>query len=517
MTAETNDAKNGGGNRSQPQGVSSRLTTRLKSLLPLSSKETLQTLSKWIVFHCNRHANSLCKSLLENLQSEDDDAKKVVYLSIIHEILIMNNNAAAGGGSLDADNRKWEQNSEFRLSLGESVLRPFLEEACRGQAISANMKESLKVMKVVWEDIDCFGSPTLLFEISRLINGSKDDINNNNSVSNSVDEKKSLSKEGNQSKCNENDTLNRTSTVMEVDEQEKEDKNDSETSQIHTKQETKPIIKENPALTTIAKPNIQGRQESLTVGTDNEMLPEADDEVDNVGKNDDNGNSFESPEKSGEHNEEDTKRAAASPATTQAILQEKDFDFESEGILHSKVEIQQFQAPCKSIATMQITRDLHSDTAHNVSSILSTVPTEVAEACKNKDGVDKADLSSIPDAVLDLNFKQILLNIRSHREIIKKQQEERKKLIDLLIQSRCKFGSEDAAQMYYGLRETIEKLRCRKLKVLDAMELEGLDFERIDGDDEKESSDKGEDNGLRDFEWLTREEAEVGRDKMKVG
>merc|ERR1740139_131278 len=224
--------------------------------------------------------------------------------------------------------------------------------------------------------------------------------------------------------------------------------------------------------------------------------------------------------------------------TTQASLQEKEFDFESEGIPAQKVEINQLQAPCKSIATVQITRDLHSDTAHSVSSLLATVPDTVLKACqdaikqsptkgkgKGKDidnkraaPIDLKSLPSIPDPVLDINLKQILSNVRSHRDIIQKQKVARKTLVDLLVQSRCHFGSRDTAEIYYGLRETISRLQSCKSKGLDAMELEGLDREGIDGNGDLHggSKESSGDDALKDFEWFTREQAEGEKSSKRV-
>lgn len=216
-----------------------------------------------------------------------------------------------------------------------------------------------------------------------------------------------------------------------------------------------------------------------------------------------------------------------------ATTQEKEFDFECEGIPQKKVEIHQLQAPCKSIATVQITRDLHSDTALSVSSLLSTVPEPILKACRDSMGqppsqendsindfeksaasIDLTTLPSIPDPVLDLNLKQILSKIRSHRDIVQKQKVARETLVNLLVQSRCQFGSKDTAKMFYGLRETINRLQNCKSKVLDAMELEGLDREGIDYDEKAHSGKDG--CMLKDFEWFSREQAHDERSSKRA-
>lgn len=91
-------------------------------------------------------------------------------------------------------------------------------------------------------------------------------------------------------------------------------------------------------------------------------------------------------------------------------------------------------------------------------------------------------------------------------------------MVDLLVQSRCQFGSRDTAEIYYGLRETIDRLQSCKSKVLDAMELEGLDREGIDGNGDPHGGNKesGQEDALKDFEWFTREQAEGDSSSKRV-
>jgi hypothetical protein len=122
-------------------------------------------------------------------------------------------------------------------------------------------------------------------------------------------------------------------------------------------------------------------------------------------------------------------------------------------------------------------------------------------------GTTKVDLvenmPTVPDDVLDLDVAGALANVKLHREIIQKQNEHRKKCIELLINSRCKFGSVEAASLFYDLEGVMETLsKKRKALVLDAMELEGLDFEAIGS-----GEDGDKDENLGDFSWLVSRDA----------
>lgn len=170
---------------------------------------------------------------------------------------------------------------------------------------------------------------------------------------------------------------------------------------------------------------------------------------------------------------------------------------------------------------MQITRDLKTDYSHGLSSALSLVPKEVYEECQkaldNNDNTGEAiklaQLHQIPDDVLDYDISSAISNIRSHREIIQKQMECRKKIIQLLVKSRCEFGSMTDAEMFYALDDISESLQKRKAQVLDAMELEGLDFEDLN--DTTGKNDELEEAVLTEFTWLKKEEAKINRDTKK--
>lgn len=190
------------------------------------------------------------------------------------------------------------------------------------------------------------------------------------------------------------------------------------------------------------------------------------------------------------------------------------------GVDEAKVEPTKFLDACKVIASLQITRDLWSDAAMNVSSILSNIPTDVEEACniiltQQKNGQDKitliADLlspeslSNLPDDVLDMDLSYVRHSLQTYKEAIRKQRLARVQLLHMLLQSRCSFGSMEAASSFRGCDNSdvsmdtiLEKLKKRKETLVDAMALEGLDVE----EDEEEKKLAVEEMELLPLSWF---------------
>jgi hypothetical protein len=161
------------------------------------------------------------------------------------------------------------------------------------------------------------------------------------------------------------------------------------------------------------------------------------------------------------------------------------------------VESRDFLMPCKAIATLQIARDLRNDAAVQLSSLISSIPEDIKKACreaKEKKDIGEDDVELPPglardfsirihESLLDMDLEEQWQNVRTFQDIVERQREARKKLIFLLIQSRCQFGSNEAAEKFYSLQETTEMLKRRKDLLSDAMALEGLDFESSDAVD----------------------------------
>lgn len=193
------------------------------------------------------------------------------------------------------------------------------------------------------------------------------------------------------------------------------------------------------------------------------------------------------------------------------------------GVEEAKVEPSQFLEACKVIASIQIARDLGSDAAMNISSALSNIPSEVEEACntilqqqkKSGGGNDSSTtsitellssdtLSALPDELLDMDLKYAKTQLQTYKEAIRQQRKARLQCLHLLLQSRCSFGSMDAARSFCGgdgsevsMDDVLEKLKKRKEVLVDALALEGLDVD----EDAEEKMEKMEQE-LKPLAWF---------------
>jgi hypothetical protein len=122
-------------------------------------------------------------------------------------------------------------------------------------------------------------------------------------------------------------------------------------------------------------------------------------------------------------------------------------------------------------------------------------------------------LSKLPDEFLDLDLKYAKQSLQTYREAIRQQKRARLQCLHLLLQSRCSFGSTEAARILFGkgnsdadaeeipnIDAILDKLKKRKEALSDALALEGLDVEE-DAEEEKKIEKEGKD--LVPFNWFT--------------
>jgi len=164
------------------------------------------------------------------------------------------------------------------------------------------------------------------------------------------------------------------------------------------------------------------------------------------------------------------------------------------------VDSREFLDPCRAVATLQIARDVRNDTPVQLNSMLSNLPEDIADMAKSIeegqtsiDDLDKATIRDysirIPAKLLELDLDEQFQTMKTFQDIIRQQQAAREKLILLLIKSRCRFGSDEAAEQFLKLQKTSEQLKKRKQFLVDALELEGLDTELDTTDFEKSLED----------------------------
>jgi hypothetical protein len=130
---------------------SNKLETRLSALADGASRESIQTLAKWIGFN-RKHSKAFCTTLDSHLASSSA-ARQWLYIQVVHEVLL-----------LEKDNpTKRERLGEMRIAMGESVVLPVLTRSDKAR------KEKVAPLIAEWEKHDVFGSPTLTEQLRKVV------------------------------------------------------------------------------------------------------------------------------------------------------------------------------------------------------------------------------------------------------------------------------------------------------------------------------------------------------------
>ena len=412
-----------------------KLETKLATLTEASSKESLQTLAKWITFNRKR-ATDFVPVLRTQWKVS---AKRVVVLGIIHEVLLTERNNSS----------KWDKLQDLRVVLGEEVLVPAVEKSSDSDGASTGLgsavRDKMQEMLKEWDDANVFGDPSLLNRLRKKLLQEQP-------------AEQSRTKEEAAKATAEKDDSGQAPEKLDTEQENKVE--DAEATA------PKPADKEPTA--SVSKPTATSAAAATTTGTN----AAAD-------------NKTPTPSKTANSNS--TKNDASS------------YDFERHGIPQVHVEPLQFLEPCRSIATLQIARDLRNDGAMQLSSLFSAMPEDIREACATAaeqdnhyelDETTARDFSlRIQESLLDMDMNEQLQNAKTFRNIIERQRKARQELIELLIKSRCKFGADEAAAAYYQADSVKPELLKRKQILTDAMELEGLD---VMGDDKKAAGQETE-------------------------
>lgn len=138
------------------------------------------------------------------------------------------------------------------------------------------------------------------------------------------------------------------------------------------------------------------------------------------------------------------------------------------------------------------------------------MPADIKTACEDLDSGKVSELDTattndfsirIPSSLIDLDIDEEASNLNMFQDIVQRQQKAREKLIYLLLRSRCKFGSTEAAQEFYEIDDLAKKLKNRKELLSDALELEGLDTNEIGNNSKTRKRDLDEE--LPTLTWYT--------------
>lgn len=458
---------------------------------------------------CEGMGEGLLLAINECATTDNAAARLMLLLRIIHLVLLSNCPTFAGEDAGDAD--KWEKSSQLRLRLGEITIMPLW----KALATSFEKKEDatmvdqypseIKGMVEEWKEHNVFGGPTVceeykkgwsraLKEVADARAGGESTATESTAAVGAAENTSTTN-----SLANEEDDASKKEPLSQVDQlPAAKESNHNETTE---------NVDEN---TVIAGEIVDKNQE---------MTNTLDAVVENI------------PAPSAVADNGDGKAVRATKRESIATV---DVEVDFEGVEEAKVEPTQFLDACKVIASIQITRDLGSDAAMNLSSALSSIPSELEEACntiltQQQNGQDETpitdllsseSLSNLPDEVLDLDLKYARKSLQTYKEAIRQQRKARLQCLHLLLQSRCSFGSMDAARAFCGgdgsdvsMDTVLEKLKKRKEILVDAMALEGLDVEE---DDEEKKTEKEED-AFKPLSWFPgQEEGNEGTEEERA-
>lgn len=132
---------------------SSKLETRLLALADGASKESIQSLAKWLGFN-RKHAQAF-GTTLDSLLAKSTPGRQWMYLQLVHEVLV-----------LEKDNpSKWGRLSEMRILMGEMVVIPQLQRTIGDTAL----KDKIAPLVEEWDEHNVFGTPTLVGQMKRIL------------------------------------------------------------------------------------------------------------------------------------------------------------------------------------------------------------------------------------------------------------------------------------------------------------------------------------------------------------
>ena len=458
-----------------------KLVSKLGALTETSSKESIQTLAKWIGFN-RKHAPVFGAVLLQHLLPSPEQTKKnhkgSVVLSVLHQVLLLHSPTSAATTTDSSSMDAWNKLAELRRTLGTDVLvpaAPHLYQTANASTLDQYLQE--------WESRAVFGSST-------------------NSI---LEEFQTRQTAPSQSTT--------TTTTTSVDPGTTTVANTTTTTKT-SESTTNQVQEEAPSSTTAVNDDDKNAQnkEDQPEEEEEEALPFPQD-IDQDEEPSAPPTDSSKPSSSGSipkpaaaaSSLSMVRRGSATTSTTSTVTTTT-YDLESKGIPQAPVQMKELQDPCRSVATFQIARELHNDTAQKVASLLSELPEPVRTYLQQQQKKPKDDSESTPpplpkeetirdwslqvsDAALDLDLEEQLANVQLFANVVEQQRKARQLLIVLLIRSRCRFGSAEAAQaMMTRALQAAPELQRRKQVLVDAMDLEGLELSTGEQGDENDKA-----------------------------
>jgi hypothetical protein len=424
-----------------------KLQAKLDALTLSSSKESCQTLALWIGFN-RKQFPSFVPVLLRALASD----KQPVVATVLNETMLLDRDHPA----------KWERMADVRMQLGESVLLP------SASALAPPAKEKLlSWLGGEWEDANVFGErPAFGEQLRRALKAPPAPapaVASGGATAADADQHDGAPRGESARPPSSPATGSAAGTGGPKLEGGAAAREEASGSSGDAKKE--PPRSSEQAGTTPTKAPAEGPSTPIAAAA-------------------------ASPSATGG----DAAGAKPSPLGRSASLSgpAAPFDFESRGIPAADVDPDELLRHSRQIATFQIGRDLRNDGAVQLSSLLASLPRDVraaleAPASGGDEGGQPVTLDEdaardysarVSQALLDMDMDEKLQDVLHFRELVQKQQLERKKLLDLLVASRCDFGANQAAAAFLKADRSMGDLVERRQVLLDAMELEGLDVSK---------------------------------------
>ncbi|KAL7497450.1 hypothetical protein ACHAWT_007421 [Skeletonema menzelii] len=526
--------------KKKPSLYARKLLDKLRTLHFNASLESRQTLANWMVFN-RKKAEGMAEGIvlaiiaatnvmegggggtLQEKEEEDTSLPRLMLLlRVIHQVFME--------GKDDSD--QFEKSAQLRTILADVALIPLFQALANNTATTSETEQQqqretyhseVKEMIDSWKEFSVFDGPTVWEGYKKAWGRAVVDAAANAATTKSGGDESTTndsivdaSPPDGESRSSTNDApmdvaMGGQSSTLEEGTQPSASLSLTKDDSSETNQGEDDAIKKKEATATIALSSTPTESPSIEDTNNNKM------EVTNT-------------------NQDDEKPSLSNKRDSMTSVTSIDIDFDAEGVEEADVEPATFLEASKVIASLQIARDLGSDAAMNLSSALGSVPAEVEQACstihaQQQEGGDEGtisieellsteQLSNLPDEILDIDLDYARKSLQTYREAILQQRKARLQCLQLLLQSRCSFGSLDAARAFgcdggsdKGMNIILEQLKKVKDKLIDAMALEGLDVEEDD-------TMKEEEEQLKPLSWFpgqTKEsEEEPAQKKQKV-
>lgn len=143
-----------------------QLQQRLVLLTDNSSRESLQTVARWMAFH-RRHSVALSTALMSCIQDQllkNNRKRAFLYLSVAHDLILM-------GSVEDITNKSfsdlWDKLKQFRVHLLQLVFAPTATALCDGSSFETTWKEKFNDMIPQWES--CMSQDDVLYPMIQTV------------------------------------------------------------------------------------------------------------------------------------------------------------------------------------------------------------------------------------------------------------------------------------------------------------------------------------------------------------